>query len=181
MNSSRNVTISTDGGCWPNTGAGNGGWAFVIRRYYGHNLHVERAGMELGTTNNRMELTAIFEALSELNSQPNSIVTIRSDSKYCINACTIWGDGWERNGWLLRSKQAKGQPVKNRDLIESIRDLCKRHTVKFRWVKGHYGDVDNERCDELASAMVRKACAEARKSMLTTTPAQSLLATVQSV
>ena len=168
MNTSRNVTITTDGGCWPNTGCGNGGWAFVLRRYHGQDFLIERSGHELGTTNNKMELTAIFEALSELNATPDSIVTIRSDSKYCINACTRWGDAWEKNGWVLTSKRSNaGEPVKNRDLIESIRDLCKRHTVRFKWVRGHAGDRDNERCDELASAMVRAACAEARNLALT--------------
>ena len=97
------------------------------------------------TTNNRMELLAVVKALETLN-QPCQ-VTLHSDSRYVVDAMAKgWAQKWRANGWQ-RNKREKAV---NPDLWGSLLDLCEKHEVEFRWVRGHAGDVENERCDRLA-------------------------------
>ena len=97
------------------------------------------------TTNNRMELLAVIKALETLN-QPCQ-VTLHSDSRYVVDAMAKgWAQKWRANGWQ-RNKREKAV---NPDLWGTLLDLCEKHEVEFRWVRGHAGDVENERCDRLA-------------------------------
>ena len=97
------------------------------------------------TTNNRMELLAVIKALEALN-QPCQ-VTLHSDSRYVVDAIAKgWAKKWRANGWQ-RNKREKAV---NPDLWGTLLDLCEKHEVEFRWVRGHAGDVENERCDRLA-------------------------------
>lgn len=133
------VDIHTDGACLGNPGPG--GWAALLR-YKG--LEREVAGAEAHTTNNRMELMAAIMALETLN-EPCQIV-LHTDSQYVRQGITEWMPGWVRRQW----KTAGGDPVKNRDLWERLHAAAQRHTIDWRWVKGHNGDPDNERVDQLA-------------------------------
>ncbi|MBB5876771.1 ribonuclease HI [Xanthomonas sp. 3498] len=135
----KTVDIHTDGACLGNPGPG--GWAALLR-YKG--LEREVAGAEAYTTNNRMELMAAIMALETLN-EPCQIV-LHTDSQYVRQGITEWMPGWVRRQW----KTAGGDPVKNRDLWERLHAAAQRHTIDWRWVKGHNGDPDNERVDQLA-------------------------------
>jgi ribonuclease HI len=139
----KKVTIYTDGGCQGNPGIG--GWASIL--VYG-DKRKEISGGAPATTNNRMELQASIEALSLLK-EPCE-VEIVTDSQYLRQGVTAWIHGWKRNGWLTKSKQ----PVKNEDLWRKLDECVGRHKVHWKWVKGHSGHGENERCDELAGAAV---------------------------
>jgi ribonuclease HI len=134
------VTIHTDGACSGNPGPG--GWGAVLR-YNG--TVKELKGGEANTTNNRMELTAATEALKALK-RPCE-VELHTDSQYVKNGLTAWIKGWKKNGW----KTADKKPVKNVDLWHALDEAVSRHTIRWHWVKGHAGNVDNERADELAN------------------------------
>jgi ribonuclease HI len=138
------VIIYTDGGCHGNPGVG--GWAAVLLNGK-HRKEIH--GGEPATTNNRMELRAAIESLNLLN-KPCS-VTIHTDSQYVRNGITKWLFGWKRNQWLTASKQ----PVKNADLWRALDAAVNRHQVTWHWVKGHAGNPENERCDELAQLAMR--------------------------
>ncbi|MGE4470935.1 MAG: ribonuclease HI [Desulfovibrio sp.] len=134
------VTIYTDGSCLGNPGPG--GWAAVLLCA---DQRKELAGGFARTTNNRMELRAVIEALTALTRPCN--VTLHTDSQYVRNALTKgWLQGWKKNGW----KTAAKKPVKNQDLWRALMPLVEKHQVDFRWVRGHAGDPENERCDVLA-------------------------------
>ncbi len=135
------VSIWTDGGCKPNPGPG--GWA-VLLRFRGHER--ELSGGEKATTNNRMELTAAAEALETLT-RPCRIA-LHTDSEYVRNGVTRWSTGWVRRNW----RNAAGDPVANMDLWRRVLEAAKRHEVSWHWVRGHAGDVNNERVDRLATA-----------------------------
>ena len=136
----KQVEIFTDGACSGNPG--KGGWGAILR--YGCN-EKELSGGEAQTTNNRMELTAVIEALSALK-EPCK-VRLTSDSKYVTDAITKgWVYGWQKNGW----RKADKKPALNVDLWEQLLPLLKKHDVEFIWVKGHDGHPENERCDKLA-------------------------------
>lgn len=135
------IEIWTDGGCKPNPGPG--GWAAILR-FGGHER--ELTGSESVTTNNRMELTAAAGALEALK-RPCRVV-LNTDSEYLRNGITRWHTGWVRRNW----RNASGDPVANMDLWRRILDAAKPHEVDWRWVRGHSGDVMNERCDVLATA-----------------------------
>lgn len=138
------VSVYTDGACSGNPGPG--GWAAVLQ-YGGHVKEV--SGGEWDTTNQRMEIKAVTEALRCLK-RPCEVV-IRSDSAYVINCFQQrWYVGWRKNGW----KNSKGEPVQNRDLWEQLLSEVERHHVTFEKVKGHAGVELNERCDELARQAV---------------------------
>lgn len=134
------VEIWTDGGCKPNPGPG--GWAAILR--FG-SAEKELSGGEIATTNNRMELTAAAEALEALT-RPCTIA-LHTDSEYLRNGITRWHTGWVRKNW----RNAAGDPVANMDLWRRILDAAKRHEINWRWVRGHAGDVMNERADVLAT------------------------------
>ncbi|GBQ87484.1 ribonuclease HI [Asaia krungthepensis] len=135
------VEIWTDGGCKPNPGPG--GWGALLCSK-GHER--ELSGGESETTNNRMELTAAAEALEALK-RPCK-VTLHTDSEYLRNGITRWHTGWVRRNW----RNAAGDPVKNLDLWQRILAAEKQHQVTWLWVRGHSGDVNNERVDQLATA-----------------------------
>ena len=135
----KEVGIHTDGACLGNPGPG--GWAALLR-YRGRER--ELAGGEAQTTNNRMELMAAIMALEAL-SEPCSIV-LYTDSQYVRQGITEWLPGWIRRNW----RTSGGSDVKNRDLWERLQAACARHRIDWRWVKGHSGDPDNERVDQLA-------------------------------
>lgn len=136
------VTAHTDGSCLGNPGPG--GWAAVLS-LPGTAHERELCGGFAQTTNNRMEIMAVIEALSALN-QPCE-VELFTDSQYVRNAVEKkWLASWQRNGWRTAGKK----PVKNRDLWERLAPLLKRHAVRFVWVRGHAGDAGNERCDFVA-------------------------------
>ena len=133
------VEIFTDGACSGNPGPG--GWGAILR--YG-DTEKELSGGEAETTNNRMELTAAIEALNALK-RPCEIV-LTTDSTYVKDGITSWIDRWKKRGW----KNSQKKPVKNEDLWKALDEARNRHTVEWRWVKGHAGHPENERCDALA-------------------------------
>ncbi len=138
----KEIEIYTDGSCRKNPGPG--GWGAIL--VYG-GREVELSGGEAETTNNRMELTAVIEALSKLKHPCR--VTLTTDSKYvCDGISKGWAKNWRKKGW----KKGDGSPALNPDLWEKLLSLCDTHEVKFVWVKGHAGHPYNERCDELAQA-----------------------------
>lgn len=140
----KKVRIYTDGACSGNPGAG--GWAAILE-YNG--IEKEISGYEENTTNNRMELTAVIEALSLLK-EP-CLVHLFSDSKYIADAVEKgWAVSWRNNGW----KKADKKEALNTDLWERLLNLLEKHSVKIEWVKGHSGDTNNERCDKLAVSMI---------------------------
>ena len=136
----KHVDIYTDGACSGNPGPG--GYAAILR--YGLAEKV-LTGSDPSTTNNRMELSAVIEALSILK-EPCE-VTLTSDSKYVIDAIQKgWALSWKENGWRKKDKK----PAQNVDLGESLLPLLEVHKVTFVWIKGHDGHPENERCDKLA-------------------------------
>ena len=142
----KTITIYTDGACSGNPGPG--GWGAVLL-YGGHQK--ELSGGEANTTNNRMELSAVIEALSLLK-EPCA-VELYSDSKYVIDGLEKgWAKGWRAKGWVKSDKK----PALNPDLWGRLLDLTERHTLRYHWVKGH-GDTEyNNRCDALAVAESQK-------------------------
>ena len=141
----KNVDIHTDGACLGNPGPG--GWAALLRW---RGIERELAGGEADTTNNRMELMAAIAALEALKEACDA--TLHTDSQYVRQGITEWMPAWIRRGW----KTAGGDPVKNRDLWERLHAANAKHKVDWRWVKGHAGDPDNERVDQLARAAAVK-------------------------
>ena len=138
----KTVTIYTDGACSGNPGPG--GWGAVLM--YGK-FKRELSGGDPSTTNNRMELTAVIEALSALTEPCR--VELWSDSKYVIDAREKgWAKSWRARGWVKADKK----PALNSDLWEKLLDLCEQHQLVFHWVKGHAENPYNNRCDELAVA-----------------------------
>ena len=133
------VEIFCDGACSGNPGVG--GWGSVLR-YGGHEK--ELSGAEGEATNNRMEMTAAIEALASLKRSCQVVLT--TDSQYLMKGMTEWIGGWVRKGWV----NSKKEPVLNRDLWERLLELSKTHRIEWRWVRGHNGHPENERCDELA-------------------------------
>ena len=135
----KSIEVHTDGSCLGNPGPG--GWAALLR-YNGREK--ELAGGEANSTNNRMELMAAIMALETLT-EPSQIL-LHTDSQYVRQGITEWMPGWVRRGW----KTSGGDPVKNRELWERLHAATQRHSIEWRWVKGHNGDPDNERVDVLA-------------------------------
>lgn len=142
----KQITIYTDGACSGNPGPG--GWAAILE-YNGREK--ELSGGEAHTTNNRMELTAVIEALKAL--KEDCEVDLYSDSKYVIDALEKgWVYNWRRNNWVKSDKK----PALNSDLWEALLGEMARHKVKLHWVKGHASNPKNNRCDELAVAESKK-------------------------
>lgn len=134
------VEIWTDGACKGNPGIG--GWGALLKR----GPHEKTlCGGERETTNNRMELTAVIEALNALK-RPCRII-LHTDSQYVQKGITEWLQGWKARGWRTAAKQ----PVKNADLWRLLDEAAARHEIEWRWVRGHDGDPGNERADELAN------------------------------
>ena len=140
------VEIFTDGACSGNPGAG--GWGAVLRY---KDIEKELSGGEENTTNNRMELMAVIEALNALKTVCN--ISLYTDSKYVMCGITEWMPNWKQNGWRTANKK---QGVKNIDLWQKLDELVQKHEIRWVWVKGHAGHTENERCDALARAEVQK-------------------------
>jgi ribonuclease HI len=134
------VVIYTDGACKGNPGPG--GWGALLR--WGEH-EKELFGGERLTTNNRMELTAVIEALSALKSRCE--VALYTDSEYVRNGITTWIHGWKQRGWRTADKK----PVKNMELWQRLEALAAQHDVSWHWVRGHDGNPDNEHADQLAN------------------------------
>jgi len=140
------IDIYTDGACKGNPGPGGWGALLVMGEH-----EKELFGGELGTTNNRMELRAVIEALNALT-RPCE-VTVHTDSQYVQKGISEWIHGWKARGW----KTAAREPVKNADLWQALDAAQARHRVEWRWVRGHNGHAGNERADALANRGVSKA------------------------
>ena len=140
MASKKQVTIYTDGACTGNPGPGGYGVVLI----YGEHRH-ELSGGYRRTTNNRMELMAPIKGLEALNQSCR--VVVHSDSQYVVEGIEKgWAKRWRGNGWMRNRREQAINP----DLWGRLLDLCEKHDVEFRWVRGHAGDPENERCDQLA-------------------------------
>ena len=134
------VEIFTDGACRGNPGPG--GWGALLR--FGDD-EKELCGGESETTNNRMELMAVIQALSALKRPCDVVLT--SDSTYVLKGIQEWMPNWKKSGW----KTATKKPVKNVDMWKQLDDVIQRHTIDWQWVKGHSGHTENEIADQLAN------------------------------
>jgi ribonuclease HI len=142
--SMQHVEIWTDGACKGNPGVG--GWGALLKL----NHHEKTlCGGQRDTTNNRMELLAVIEALTAL--KRSCRVILHTDSQYVQKGITEWLPNWKARGW----KTAAKKPVKNADLWVRLDEISQRHVVDWRWVRGHDGDPGNERADELANQGVQ--------------------------
>jgi len=139
------VTIYTDGGCQGNPGVGGWGAVLINGRH-----RKEIFGGEAATTNNRMELRAAIESLSLLTKP--CIVHLHTDSQYLRQGITGWIFSWKKNGW----KTSTRQPVKNADLWQALDQSLRKHQISWHWVKGHAGNPENERCDQLAGMAMQE-------------------------
>ena len=142
----KQVEIFTDGSCLGNPGPGGYG---AILRYRGHEKTFS-AGYTR-TTNNRMELTAVIEALKALKKECD--ITIYTDSRYVMDGVQEWMPNWKLNGWKTTNKKS---PVKNVELWQILDSLLSKHKIKWVWVKGHNGHPENERVDKLARDEAKK-------------------------
>jgi ribonuclease HI len=141
----KHVTIFTDGACAGNPGPG--GWAAIL--IAGEHRR-EISGYEPATTNNRMEMTAAIRALGSLKVACK--VDLHTDSQYLRTGMEEWLAKWKRSNWKTSAKK----PVKNVDLWQELDALAEKHAVRWHWVRGHDGHVENERCDELANEAIRR-------------------------
>ena len=160
------VAAACDGACRGNPGPG--GWGCLLR--YSDGTVEELGGFEAHTTNNRMELSACLALLKRLKELPKDPgFAIRTDSKYLIDGFSRWLPGWKRKGW----RTASGGAVLNRDLWEEL-DAARLPDVALQHVKGHSGDPDNERCDQIAVAYSRKEAIPNQEQVKTKTKDQDL-------
>jgi len=134
------VEIFTDGACSGNPGPG--GWGAILRN---KDIEKEFSGGEIETTNNRMELTAVIEALKALKT--HCVISLYTDSKYVMDGVNQWLPNWKKNNWRTTNKKSE---VKNIDLWQQLDELLIRHEILWNWVKGHNGHPENERVDKLA-------------------------------
>jgi ribonuclease HI len=140
---SEKVIIYTDGACRGNPGVG--GWGAILS--YGNNVR-ELSGVAAATTNNRMEMQAVIEALRALTRRVSA--EIYTDSKYVCDGFREWLPQWKARGWRTADKK----PVKNQDLWEQLDAVAANHEINWHWVRGHTGVEGNERCDALANAAI---------------------------
>jgi ribonuclease HI len=136
----KTIHIYTDGACKGNPGPG--GWGAILAV---DGKEREMFGGEAVTTNNRMELTAVIEALAALK-RPCRVI-VHTDSQYVQKGITEWINGWKARGW----RTAAREPVKNVDLWKKLDDVVRTHDIEWVWVKGHAGHEGNERADALAN------------------------------
>ena len=147
------VEIFCDGACSGNPGPGGYG---AVLRCNGHEKNI--SGSEPLTTNNRMELTGAIAALRKLTRSCHVIIT--TDSQYLVKGMTEWIEGWQRKGW----QNSKKEPVLNRDLWEELLVFAGQHCIEWRWVRGHNGHAENERCDSLAREAIADLMQKKRSS-----------------
>lgn len=148
----KRVRIFADGACKGNPGPG--GWGAILR--FG-DIEKEIFGGEPATTNNRMELRAVIEALTLLTR--TCVIEVYTDSAYVQKGISEWIHGWKRNGWRTSDKK----PVKNDDLWRVLDQLAAQHEIEWHWVKGHAGHPENERADELANRGAAQFMTSARQ------------------
>ena len=137
------LEIYTDGACRGNPGVG--GWGAILK--YDNKIK-EINGFSKETTNNIMELSAVINALKELNRSCDIIIT--TDSNYVKDGITKWIHNWKKNGW----KTANKKPVKNKELWLELDNLVTQHQINWKWIKGHSGHPENERADQLANQAI---------------------------
>ena len=136
----KKIDIYTDGACRGNPGPG--GWgALLIYKDANKTIY----GGEKNTTNNRMEMTAIIEALKIV--KMDCEITLYTDSKYVMDGITKWLPNWKKKGWITSNKK----PVKNKDLWQILEECIRKQNIEWQWVKGHAGIPGNEKADELAN------------------------------
>ncbi|MBD2208505.1 ribonuclease HI [Calothrix sp. FACHB-156] len=163
-------SIYTDGACTGNPGPG--GWGVVV--YFSDGSIHELGGASTHTTNNKMEMQAAIAGLQFLQtSGQTQSITLYTDSEYLINSVTKWIKGWKQRGW----KKADGKPVQNQDLLETLDEL-NSYIVKWEYVRGHSGNVGNERCDVIARTFASGRVPDLKQSF-TTNADQSLPQTNQ--
>lgn len=144
------IEIYTDGGCSGNPGPG--GWAFVLTA---GDVQIKKSGGDKQTTNNRMELTAVINALKDVKASPqwsSDSIRLFTDSQYVKNGITSWINNWVKNGW----KTAAKQPVKNKEYWVELKALTDSLNIEWKWVKGHAGNELNEECDSMVGAEMAK-------------------------
>ncbi len=144
MDSNKYIDIYTDGACSGNPG--KGGWGVYLKI---DNEEIQLNGAKDNTTNNRMELTAVIEALKYLKCKSN--INLFTDSKYVMQGIEEWIHNWKKNNW----KTSKKEPVKNKELWIELDKLVSLHNIQWKWVKGHSGDYGNERADYLATTAIK--------------------------
>ena len=142
----KRIELFTDGACSGNPGAG--GWGALLRY---KSTEKELSGYEAQTTNNRMELTAVIEALKQLKEK--CFITLYTDSKYVMDGVNEWMKNWKANGWRTTNKKSE---VKNIDLWQQLDEQVAKHEIHWVWVKGHNGHEENERVDKLAREEIIK-------------------------
>jgi len=140
------VELYADGACKGNPGPG--GWGVLLRA---GTRERELRGAEAGTTNNRMELTAVIRGLEALKGRRR--VRVFTDSQYVQKGISTWIHDWKKRGW----RTADRKPVKNSDLWHRLETLAREHSIEWHWVKGHAGHPENERADALANAAIAEA------------------------
>ena len=140
------ITIYTDGACSGNPGVG--GWGVVIIEDNKNETFLN--GGDNDTTNNKMELTAVIQALKAI--EKKSAITLITDSKYVKDGIQSWIQNWKKNGW----KTAAKKPVKNKELWIELDELIARHNITWEWVKGHAGNIHNEKADYLARRYIEE-------------------------
>ena len=141
------INIYTDGACSGNPGIG--GWGAVIIKE--NSIITYLNGGEILTTNNRMELNAAIQAIKYFNESKK--ILINTDSQYVKNGIELWINNWKKNGWKTASKK----PVKNKDLWIQLDYLITKHTITWKWVKGHAGNINNEKADSLARKFIEES------------------------
>ncbi|MBM2815355.1 MAG: ribonuclease [Ignavibacteria bacterium] len=143
------ISIYTDGACSGNPGPG--GWAAIIKN---KDKEIEISGAEIKTTNNRMELTAVIEALGKLKPSAKTIpVEVYTDSRYVSDAFNkFWISSWKKKNWLKNDKKE----VPNKDLWIELDSLTNEYNVKYFWLEGHAGHEFNERCDQMAREAIKE-------------------------
>lgn len=141
--SDQHIDIYTDGACSGNPGPG--GWGAILRW---RDRELEIQGGARQTTNNRMEMQAVIEALGRI--RQHRPIHIYTDSRYVMQGITEWMPNWKRRQW----RTAANKPVKNADLWMQLDEALSGHEVHWHWVKGHNGHIDNERADALARAAI---------------------------
>ena len=145
MNDANIIRIWTDGACSGNPGPG--GWGVLIKD---NNTVEELSGSEAITTNNRMEMIAVINALKSINS--NKKIVIFTDSKYVKDGISSWINNWKINNW----KNSQKKDVKNKDLWQELDMLTKKYDIQWEWVKGHSGNIENDIADRLATSAINK-------------------------
>jgi len=146
-NDEKTVKIYTDGACRGNPGVG--GWGALLQ--YQH-YEKKISGSESYTTNNRMELTAVIEALKIIKKK--SVIHITTDSQYVKNGITQWVFQWRKNNWANAIKKE----IKNLDLWQTLHTLTLQHDISWHWVKGHSGHIENDIADKLANQAIDDLC-----------------------